>query len=254
MRIIKNAYQALIYLFLYLPILVVAGYSFNNSERSLRWHGFTSKWYTELIHDSSLLTVAWHSIVIALLAATMATIIGTLTATALNKYQFKGRKLLTSMIYLLVIAPDIVLAVALLMLYNVCHIPLGFWSLLLAHISFCMPFVAIMVGAKFKSLDKDLVEAAKDLGANDSTVFLKIMLPLLMPALIAGWLMSFTLSLDDVIISFFVTGPGFEILPLRIYSMARLGVSPELNALCTLMFLITLMTITLSQLLFGRRR
>lgn len=253
-RFFKLAYTCLIYAFLYLPILVVIGYSFNNSERSLLWRGFTSKWYLILVHDTGLMTVAWHSLIIALLAATFATLLGTLTATALNKYRFVGRKVLTAMIYLLIIAPDIVLAVALLLLYNVLKMPLGFWSLLIAHVTFCLPFVTIIVNTKFKSLDKNLVEAAKDLGANDTTIFLKIMLPLLMPALLAGWLMSFTLSLDDVIISFFVTGPGFEILPLRIFSMARLGVSPELNALCTVILLITLFTVVGSQLLFGRKQ
>jgi spermidine/putrescine transport system permease protein len=252
-RIIKNCYTATVYFFLYLPIVIVVGYSFNDSKRSLLWHGFTTRWYHDLIHETGLMLVAWHSLVIALLAATCATILGTLLSTAIYKYRFTGRQFLSSMTYLLIVAPDIVLAIALLMLYNVVHMPLGFWSLLLAHVTFCLPFVTIMVNTKFRGFDKNIVEAAKDLGANDSTIFFKIMLPILMPALLAGWLISFTLSLDDVMISFFVTGPGFEILPLKIYSLARLGVSPELNALCTVMLVVTLCTVLLSQLLFGRK-
>lgn len=251
-RGIKIGYSTLVYSFLYLPLMVVVVYSFNSSPRSQLWRGFTWDWYTTLFHDSAMITVAWHSVVVALLAATCATLLGTLAANALYRYQFKGRKLLTGLAFLLIIAPDIVLAIALLLTFNLLHLHLGFWTLLLAHITFCMPFVTLMVHSKLKTLNPDIFAAAKDLGASDSTIFTKILVPLVMPAIFSGWLISLTLSLDDVLISFFTTGPSFEILPLKIFAMARMGVSPEVNALCSILLLITLCTVLLSQLLFRK--
>lgn len=242
-RIIKYSYQSLVYAFLYVPIIVILIFSLNNTPRSLLWQGFTIKWYEQLLQDTDLMRVAWHSLVVGVLAATFASILGTLTAIGLHRYRFKGRQLMQTMVFFLIIVPDIVLAVALLMLYNTFGLPLGFWSILLAHTSFCMPFVAVMVLSRIKTLDIELVEAAKDLGASDSTILRRILLPLLLPAILAGWLISFTLSLDDVMISFFVSGPTFQILPLKIYAMARLGASPELNALCTIILGVTLLLI-----------
>jgi spermidine/putrescine transport system permease protein len=242
-RLIKYSYQSLVYAFLYVPIIVIVIFSLNDTPRSLLWQGFTFKWYEQLLQDSDLMRVAWHSLVVGVLAATLASILGTLTAIGLHRYRFNGRKLMQGLVFFLIIVPDIVLAVALLMLYNTFGLPLGFWSILLAHTSFCMPFVAVMVLSRVKTLDPELVEAAKDLGASDSTILRRILLPLLLPAILAGWLISFTLSLDDVMISFFVSGPTFQILPLKIYAMARLGASPELNALCTLILAVTLVLI-----------
>lgn len=253
-KFLKNSYQLLIYGLLYLPIVVVIAYSFNNSKRSLLWHGFTWHWYHDLFHDTDLLMVAWHSLSIGLLAATIAAILGSIIATAFYKYRFAGKQTLFSLVFTLIVIPDIMLAVALLLMYNLLHIPFGFWSLLLAHISFCIPFVIVIVNNRLKSLDKHLIEAAKDLGATDFQIFRKILLPLLMPAMLSGWLISFTLSLDDVIISFFVSGPSYEILPLRIFSQARMGVSPELNALCSVMLIVTVFAVLVAQLMLGRKK
>lgn len=242
-RVVKYSYQSLVYAFLYVPIIVILIFSFNNTPRSLLWTSFTLHWYEQLLHDTDLLRVAWHSLAVGVLAATLASILGTLTAIGLHRYRFKGRQLMQGLVFFLIIVPDIVLAVALLMLYNTLGLPLGFWSVLLAHTSFCMPFAAVMVFSRVKNLDPELVEAAKDLGASDSTILRRVLLPLLLPAILAGWLISFTLSLDDVMISFFVSGPTFQILPLKIYAMARLGASPELNALCTIILGVTLMLI-----------
>jgi spermidine/putrescine transport system permease protein len=242
-RALKLSYQTFVYAFLYLPIIVILIFSLNNSSRSLLWQGFTFHWYEQLLKDSDLIRVAWHSLVIGVLSATLASILGTLTAIGLHRYRFKGRQLMQGLVFFLIIVPDIVLAVAFLMLYNSFGLALGFWSLLLAHTSFCMPFSAVMVLSRIKSMDSELVEVAKDLGASDSTILRRILLPLLLPAILAGWLISFTLSLDDVMISFFVSGPTFQILPLKIYAMARLGASPELNALCTIILGITLVLI-----------
>src|SRR6185437_5478793 len=149
-------------------------------------------------------------------------------------------KILHGLIFILIISPDIVTGISLLILFSALKMPLGFWSLLLSHITFCIPFVTVTVYSRLTEHDKNLVEAAKDLGATESIIFTRILVPLLWPAIISGWLLSFTLSMDDVIISFFVTGPEFDVLPLKIFSMVRVGVKPEVNALCSIMFAITL--------------
>lgn len=242
----KYFYTICVYIFLYLPIAIVIIFSFNNSQHSLVWQGFTFNWYASLLHNSALLNVTWHSLVLGILAATSATLIGTLTAVSLFRYRFFGKKILHALIFILILTPEIVMAISLLLLYSFLKIPLGFWTLLLAHTALCVPFVAITVYSRITSLDIDIFEAAMDLGATDFTIFHKIIIPLLLPAIGAGWLLSFTLSLDDVIISYFVSGPTFDILPLKIYAMVRLGVKPEVNALCTLMLAFTLFAVITS--------
>lgn len=250
----KIFYPIFIYLFLYTPIAVVIIFSFNNASHSLIWRGFTLHWYADLFHDSSLLLVAWHSLLIGLLAATIATTIGTLTAVSLFRYRFFGKKILHALIFILILSPEIVMGIALLILYSAIRIPLGFWTLLLAHITLCVPFAAVTIYSRAANLDTTIVEAAMDLGATDFAIFRKIIMPLLFPAIAAGWLLSFTLSLDDVIISYFVTGPSFDILPLRIYSMVRLGVKPEVNALCTLLLGITLILVLMAQSVLRKKQ
>ena len=248
-RLLKSSYLAAIYLFFYFPIAVLIVYSFNSSAYSLVWQGFSLDWYRQLLSDSALFQVAWHSLAVAIIAATLATIIGTMASTTLYRYRFLGRKMLHALIFILIVSPDIVMGISLLILFSFSHTSLGFLTLLLSHITFCIPFVVVTVYSRLTSIDKNIFEAAKDLGANDFTIFLRIILPLLMPAVIAGWLLSFTLSMDDVIISFFVTGPNFEILPLKIYSLVRLGVKPEINALCSVIFGLTLLLVTMAQVL-----
>lgn len=243
----KILYSLLIYLFLYFPIAVVIAYSFNASRYSLLWHGFTLDWYKQLWQDSDLQIVALHSLSVGVLAATFASILGTVAAVTLYRYRFFGKKLLHGLIFVIIVSPDIVMAISLLLLYTVIKIPLGFWTLLLSHITFCMPFVTVVVYSRITTLDKYIFEAAKDLGASDFMIFNRIIIPLLWPAILAGWLLSFTLSLDDVIISYFVTGPDFEILPLTIFSQVRVGVKPEINALCSVILLFTLFVVTVSQ-------
>jgi spermidine/putrescine transport system permease protein len=239
----KIAYIAAIYLFFYFPIAVLIAYSFNNAQYSLVWHGFSWNWYQQLAGDTDLQTVAMHSLIIGVLAATLATILGTLAAVSLYRYQFYGKKLLHSLIFILIVSPDIVIGISLLILFSTLKITLGFWTLLLSHITFCLPFVSVTVYSRITGLDKNIFEAAKDLGATELTTFWRIIVPLLWPAIFAGWLLSFTLSLDDVIISYFVTGPDFNILPLQIYSMVRLGINPEINALCSVLFGLTLIIV-----------
>jgi spermidine/putrescine transport system permease protein len=197
---------------------------------------------------------AIHSITIALLSATLATMIGTLAAVSLYRFRFKGRKALEGLLYIIMMSPDIVMAISLLALFITLHIHLGFVSLLLSHITFCLPFVVITVYSRLSGFDPSLIEAAMDLGAGEWRVFYRIILPLAFPAVLAGWLLSFTLSIDDVIVSFFVTGPAFEILPLKIYSMVRLGIKPEVNALATILFVIPLFCVSFSQLLLKEKK
>lgn len=249
----SSLYLTLIYLFFYVPIVVLIIYSFNHAQFSLLWHGFTWKWYQELFADNDLWIAVWHSIVLGVLAASVATGIGALAAISLYRYQFFGRNVLYALIFILILSPEIVMGISLLILFSLLKVKLGFWTLLFAHITFCMPFVVVTVYSRIVSFDQYIFEAAKDLGAHDFMIFNKIILPLLWPALLAGWLLSFTLSLDDVITSYFVAGPDYEILPLRIYSMVRLGVKPEINALCTVTFAVTLILILISQFVLRRK-
>lgn len=252
--ITQYSYLGLIYLFFYLPIAILIIYSFNNSQFSLLWHGFTFTWYHQLWHDSHLWLAALNSLIVGVLAASLAACIGTLAAVCLYRYRFFGKKLLHGLVFILIISPDIVMGTSLLILYNTIKLPLGFLSLLFAHVTFCIPFVTVTVFSRLSSIDKNIFEAAKDLGANDLTVFLRIIVPLLLPAILAGWLLSFALSVDDVIISYFVTGPSFQILPLAIYSMVRMGVNPEINALSAIIFIVTFSMVILAQWLLSRKK
>ena len=252
-RVVRIAYPILIYGFLYLPILVLVVYSFNDSKYSLEWQGITWAWYQNLFDDPDLLQVALNSTLIATLSATVATGIGAMAAVALYRYEFLGKPLLRSLVFVLMMTPDIVMGIALLILFVSLNLPLGFWTLLLAHITFNIPFVVVTVSSRISGFDRHLIEAAQDLGATEFQTVRRIVLPLLIPAVAAGWLLSFTLSMDDVMVSFFVTGPTFEILPLQIYSMVRLGVTPEINALCTIMLGMTLILILIAQLLLRER-
>lgn len=243
----NNIYLTCIYLLFYLPIVVLIVYSFNDAKYSLVWHGFTLQWYQELFTDKDLWLSTWHSFFLGIAAATFATLIGMLTAVSLYRYRFHGRNILQGLIFILILSPEIVTGAALLILFTLLQLKLGFISLLLSHVSFCIPFVVVTTYSRLISFDKNIFEAAKDLGAGDFLILVKIIFPLLWPALFASWLLSFTLSLDDVIISYFVAGPEFQILPLQIYSMVRAGIKPEINALCSVLFCITVTLIILSQ-------
>ncbi len=226
----------LVYGFLYIPIFVVIVYSFNSARYSTDWRGFTFKWYDVLFKNASLLDAAVNSLIVAIVAATLATILGVLAAVALYRYRFFLRKLLHGSIYVLTVSPDIVMGISFLIFFIALSVELGFMTLIIAHTTLCLPFVTITVLARMAEFDESLVEAARDLGATEWQAFMHVILPLIIPAVLAGWLLAFTLSMDDVLISFFVTGPSFEVLPLKIYSMVRLGMKPDVNALSAVMF------------------
>ncbi len=226
--------------------------SFNQSKYGVKWGGFTTSWYTKLFNNDGLIQAALNSLTVSVIAATAATVIGTLAAVALHRYQFKGKALLSSMVFVAMLTPEIVMAIALLIVFISLGITLGFVSLVIAHITFCLPFVIVAVYARLKEFDMRMLNAAKDLGASELRIFIEIILPLILPAVISGWLLSFTLSLDDVIVSAFVTGPGYEILPLKVYSMVKVGVSPEVNAISTLLLVVSLTIVIISQLLIRK--
>lgn len=248
-----RSYLLFIYLLLYTPLIVLVIWSFNDAKYSGLWQGFTGQWYQALWHDQHLHTIFEHSLTIGLLAATVGTIIGALGAFALYKYRFIGKRLIFGLILVLIIVPDLVMGVSLLLLFHFLNWGLGFWTLLLAHITFCIPFVVVLVSNRLADTDASLIEAAKDLGANDQTIFWRIIIPIMGPALVSSWCLSFTLSFDDVIISTFVSGPDFQILPLYIFNQVKLGETGELNALCSIILLVTVTIAIIYQLLRSKR-
>lgn len=248
-RLLRGSFMSAIYAFFYIPIVILIVNSFNHSRFGIHWQGFTTKWYGLLIHNDSLLQAAQHSLTMAIISASFSTVIGSLTAVALYRYRFRSKPFVSGMLFIVMMSPDIVMAISLLVLFMLLGIHLGFWSLLFSHITFCLPFVVVSVYSRLKGFDVRMLEAARDLGASEFTILRKIILPLAMPAVAAGWLLSFTLSMDDVVVSSFVTGPEYEILPLKIYSMVKVGVSPEVNALATVLMVLSLLLVVISQLI-----
>ena len=253
MKKANQLYIAIVFIYLYVPLAVLVINAFNANRYGLQWDGFTFRWFLAMVDNHSLIEAARNSLLVAVSSATMATMIGALGAIAMYLNQFKGRKVVFGMIISLMMLPDIILAIALLVLFIILGIKLGFWSLLLAHITFCLPFTCVTVFARMQGFDPYLIEAARDLGASEGLVLRTIVLPLISPALIASWLLSFTLSLDDVIVSSFVTGPGFDVLPLKIFSMVKVGVKPEVNALASLMILISIIFVATSYFLLKEK-
>lgn len=231
-----------LYIFLYAPLLVMALFSFNDSRYSPTWKGFTFKWYLLLLENSSLLEAFSNSLIVALTSSTLATLIGALSAFALYRQSTRTRNTILSMMFVVMVSPDIALALALFIFFNLIHIKLGFTSLLLSHITFSLPYVVTLVYSRLKDFNNSIIDAGFDLGASPYKVFSKIIWPLIAPAVISSWFLALTISLDDVIVSFFVTGPDFEILPIRIYSLLKLGINPQINALMTTIFVLTLLS------------
>lgn len=245
-RFSKYFYVSAVYLLLYVPLLVTIVFSFNDSVKADGWNGFTLQWYKQLLADQSLIQSALRSLFLAASSATCSTVIGTIIAMALHRYRFIGQKVVYGSLSVMMLSPEIIQGIALLVVFVVLGIPLGFTTLLLAHTVFCFPFVTITVLARLKGVKRDLAEAASDLGASDVDTVRFILIPLILPAVFAGWLMSFTLSVDDVIVSFFTSGKNYEILPLKIYSLVQTGIQPDVNALSAAMFFITLFVVIFS--------
>ena len=235
-RFIKKTYIFLTLLFLYAPILVLIVFSFNDSK-SRRWSGFTLKWYAELFNDSMILEALYYTIIIATLSAVISTIIGTIAAIGIHGINGIGKKIILNLNYLPVLNPDIVTAVSLMTLFKFLKFEFGFITMLLSHITFCIPYVILSILPKLKQMNKHLAEAAMDLGATPMYALRKVVIPEIKPGIFTGALIAFTLSIDDFVISFFNKGVGVTNLSIEIYSMARRGINPTINALTTLMFI-----------------
>ncbi|ABR37044.1 MULTISPECIES: ABC transporter permease [Clostridium] len=245
-RIFKNIYIYLVFLFLYLPIFYVIIFSFNTSKLNITFENFTFQWYGTFFKNRTLMEALSNTLIIGIISTIISTIIGTIGAIGLSKYRFRGRDVIDKLLYIPIVIPEVVLGIALLSIYSVLSIPLGLISITLSHITFSIPFVVITVRARLAGFDKYLEEAAMDLGANRIVTFWRVTLPLIMPGVLSGAMLAFSLSIDDVVISFFTAGPGSTTLPLKIFSMVKTGVTPEVNALSTVIMVITIIIIALN--------
>lgn len=232
-----------VYLFLYLPLVIVVAYSFNNSKLNAEWVGFTWHWYKVLLEDDAMLKAAGNSLLIALTASFASTVLGTMAGYALYRYRLR---LLPVLVMAPLAIPEILVGVSLLIFYVAINLTLGLGSIMLSHIAFCIGFVAIVVRSRLEGMDESLPEAARDLGATPWQAFRLVTLPLIAPGIAAGALLAFTLSIDDFVITFFTAGVGASTLPLQIYSMIKIAVTPEVNAVSTLLMLLTLFLIVVA--------
>lgn len=240
--------------FLYLPIVILVIFSFNESKLVTVWAGFSTKWYVSLMHNQGILDAAWVTIRVGLLSATVSTVLGTLAAIALTRYtRFRGRVLFSGMVFAPLVMPEVITGLSLLLLFVAIGLDRGFVTVTLAHITFTMCFVAVVVQSRLLTFDRSLEEAAMDLGAPPVRTFFSITLPVILPAVVSGWMLAFTLSLDDLVIASFTSGPGATTLPMKIYSQVRLGVTPEINAACTILIGIVALGVIAASLVNKRR-
>ena len=237
----------LVYLFLYLPIVILVIFSFNRSRINAVWEGFTLNWYRELFTDVPMLRALKNSLIVGIPSTLISTIIGTLAAFAMSRFRFFGKRAFDLVLHMPIIIPDIVMGISLLIFYVFIRFTLGLVSIIIAHVAFNISFVAVVVKARLHGYDKTLDEAAMDLGANPFQTFMRVTFPLILPGIIGGALIAFTLSFDDYLITSFVAGPGSTTLPLKVYSMMKFGVSPEVNALSTLILFFTITLLLTSQ-------
>ena len=253
-RFLTKSYAALIYLFLYAPILILIVFSFNASKSRGNWAGFTLNWYLELFQDRQIMKALYYTMVIAVLSAIIATVIGTAAAISIHNMRRLKKKIVMNITYIPVVNPEIVTGLSLMLLFIFTNFQLGFISLLLAHITFNIPYVILSVLPKLKQLDKNLYEAALDLGATPLYAYRKVILPEIMPGIVTGLLLAFTLSVDDFVVSFFTTGSGVSTLSIIVYSMARRGINPKINALSSLLFLTVLILLVIVNFRSGENK
>lgn len=230
---------ALTYAFLHLPLVVLMVFSFNRSRFSVQWKGFTLDWFARLAHRPDVLRALRLSVIVGLTSTAIATVLGTLLAVALARYTLRGRRLYEGLLYLPIVTPEIVAGISLLLLFSAVGVTLGLGTIIIAHTAFSLPFVTVVVLARMAGMDRSLEEAAMNLGADELTTFRRVTLPQLLPGIVAAALLAFTLSFDDFVITFFVAGVGSTTLPLVVYSMVRKSVEPTINAISTIMLLVT---------------
>jgi len=239
--------------FLYLPIAILVIYSFNASRLVTVWGGWSFRWYHALLNDDAILQAAWISLQVAALSASAATMLGTCAAVALVRMgRFHGRLLFSGMVYAPLVMPEVITGLSLLLLFVAFNVDRGFWTIAIAHTTLTLCFVTVIVQARLIGFDRSLEEAAMDLGCPPLKTFLTVTLPLILPAIAAGWMLAFSLSLDDLVVASFTTGPGATTLPIRIYSQVRLGVKPEINAICTIMITVVALGTIVASLLMKR--
>ncbi len=252
------------FLFLYLPILILILFSFNEARVGGQWTGFTTQWYTQLFEDKDLIAAFGNSLKVAFIATAISTVIGTMAALAMERYRFRGKTPVDAVLYMPVAIPDIVMGVSLLAFFSLAlsglnevfglNIRLGLNTVIIAHVAFCISYVTIAVRTALKNFDHRLEEAAADLGADEWATFRMITLPLILPGIISGALLAFTLSLDDYVVSFFTTGPGGTTLPIQVYSEIRRSISPSINAISTIMLAFSIVLVLVSQAFQQNRR
>jgi putrescine transport system permease protein len=241
---------ALGFAFLYIPILLLIIYSFNESKLVTVWGGWSTKWYASLLQNEGLKDAAWVTLRVAFVSATVATILGTLAAIVMTRLgRFPGRTLFSGLIFAPLVMPEVITGLSLLLLFVAINFDRGFWTVTIAHITFTMCFAAVVIQARLADFDKSVEEAAMDLGASPVNTFFQVTLPIIAPSVISAWLLAFTLSLDDLVIASFTTGPGATTLPMKIYSQVRLGVTPEINAISTLMIAVVTIGVILASYL-----
>ncbi len=258
-----TAFAVLLYLFLYLPIAILVAFSFTRDQFGVRWTGFTFEWYVRLINNERLMGASLNTLYVAFVSTLVSTVLGTLLALAMERYRFRGRSGMDALLYLPIVIPEIVMAVALLafsaLAFDLIRLVTGeslrrsLTTVIIAHIAFSISFVVVVVRTSLKNFDRRLEEAAADLGADGWRIFWRITFPLILPGIIGGALLAFTLSLDDFIISLFLSGPGTSLLPVEVYSKVRRAVTPEINAISTLMLLLSITLVVLSQSVQRRR-
>ena len=243
----SKVYIFIIFLFLYFPIFVIIIYSFNASKTNAVWTGFSLHWYTLLFQDDNVLEALKNSLTIALLSTGLSALIGTLGAVGLYKYKFRGKGSINALLYITIVIPEIIMGISLMSYFSILNINFGIFTLVLSHTTFCIPFVLMVVKARLAGFDHSIEDAAADLGANKFVVFKTVTFPIILPGILSGAMLAFALSLDDVVINFFVSGPESTTLPIKIFSMLRFGLSPEINALCTFMLMVTFLVLIISQ-------
>jgi len=244
-----NVHAVLVFAFLFAPIIVLVVFSFNHAMSSTDWTGFSTRWYSDLVHNELALQAFRNTLKVAVTATIVSTIIGTLGAFALTRFHFRGRSAYSTLIFISLVMPEIVMAIALTAFFRrFAHVELSIYTVMAAHITFCIPFVVVVVKARLTAFDRRLVEAAYDLGATPVQAFLRVVLPLAMPGILAGAMLAFTISLDDVVITSFTSGPGSTTLPLYIFGQLKFGVSPSINALSTIVLGTALILLTIGGL------
>ena len=245
-------YACLVYSFLYIPIIVVIVFSFNTSKRNITFDGFTFDWYAKMVNNEQLMKAFYNTLIVAAASTAISVVIGTLCAVGLYKFEFKLKQLISDSLYIPIVIPELVMGIGLLMFFSALNMPMNIYTLIISHVTFSMPFVVITVRARIAGFDKSIEEAARDLGANEFRTFMRVTLPMIAPGVISGGMLALTMSLDDVVVSYFTAGPDSQTLPLKILGMVKKGVSPDVNALSALMILGTVLVMALSRVIQSR--